>query len=520
MTDRTKSTHRLCARAAALYVCATAALAAPQATFQVIEPNGPDVPSLVSGLARNGRVVTGVVQVPQAPGTPFVQVPYRWTPYRGFERLVGPGDSYLTHTTALSDSGLRVVGSAFTNGSYTGYVWDVASGARFELPLPYPGQPGFGGAQDVTPDGATIVGSWDAGLQQEGWIWTAATGTVGFGDLPGGFSQSAAAAVTHDGQVVVGSGSVQYPLRQAVRWTAATGLVSLGDLAGGTVDSYARDVDADGDVIVGGATTALGVEAFRWTASGGMVSLGRLPQQFTSEATYVSADGDVVCGLYSRPDPSQQSGYAYDGWIWTPSTGMALLSDRLTQLGATGVAGWRLIPAALSDDGTVVGGYGYDPSGRARGWVAYLAPLDERVGAAYCAPTQPNSTGNASQLDLVGLANVHDDALFARASSLPPGAPALALVSRAPGLVVMPGGSDGNLCLGGAIGRYVAPGQIQLASPTGTFELALALDELPTPGGLVSASPGETWYFQVWHRDGGPATGSSNFTNGVSVTFE
>jgi hypothetical protein len=30
---------------------------------------------------------------------------------------------------------------------------------------------------------------------------------------------------------------------------------------------------------------------------------------------------------------------------------------------------------------------------------------------------------------------------------------------------------------------------------------------------------GDTWHFQAWFRDTAAAAGSSNFTNGLSVTF-
>ena len=175
--------------------------------------------------------------------------------------------------------------------------------------------------------------------------------------------------------------------------------------------------------------------------------------------------------------------------------------------------------SGVAADGRVVVGQAYDTLGRQRSFVASLAPIDEGVGFVYCSPSQPNSTAALSSLALSGLANVGDDALTARASDLPAGALTMALASRAQGHVVMPGGSRGTLCLGGGIGRYAAPGQVQPASAGGTFELPLPLGALPTPTGLVAGQPGETWYFQAWHRDQGPAGATSNFTNGVGVTL-
>ena len=85
--------------------------------------------------------------------------------------------------------------------------------------------------------------------------------------------------------------------------------------------------------------------------------------------------------------------------------------------------------------------------------------------------------------------------------------------------VQMPGGSRGNLCLGGAIGRYVGPGQIKNSGATGSFMLALNLTQTPTPTGLVSVLPGEAWNFQAWHRDAVGGVATSNFTDGVRVQF-
>ena len=78
----------------------------------------------------------------------------------------------------------------------------------------------------------------------------------------------------------------------------------------------------------------------------------------------------------------------------------------------------------------------------------------------------------------------------------------------------------GNLCLAGPIGRYVGPGQIQNSGPMGQISLALDLTAVPTPGGPVAPLAGQSWNFQLWHRDGGPMGATSNFTDGVTVDFQ
>jgi len=75
-----------------------------------------------------------------------------------------------------------------------------------------------------------------------------------------------------------------------------------------------------------------------------------------------------------------------------------------------------------------------------------------------------------------------------------------------------------NLCLGGSIGRFVGPGQVMNSGASGSFTLTVDLSALPTPTGLVTAQPGETWNFQAWYRDANPGP-TSNFTDAVAVTF-
>ncbi len=94
------------------------------------------------------------------------------------------------------------------------------------------------------------------------------------------------------------------------------------------------------------------------------------------------------------------------------------------------------------------------------------------------------------------------------------------LASQTSAFSAQPGGSTGNLCLGGAIGRFVGPGQIQNSGPYGTFELPINLTQIPTPNGFVTVAAGETWHFTSWFRDTAPAgTPTSNFSDRLSVVF-
>jgi hypothetical protein len=140
------------------------------------------------------------------------------------------------------------------------------------------------------------------------------------------------------------------------------------------------------------------------------------------------------------------------------------------------------------------------------------------LGTTYCTAV-PNSTQIAGAIAALGSDVVQHDQVTLAAYFLPNNAFGFFLTSRAQGLVQQPGGSQGVLCLGGAIGRYVGPGQIQNTGSTSTFGLVLALGATPTPTGLVQVIAGETWNFQAWHRDFGAGGATSNFTGAVSVAF-
>jgi hypothetical protein len=141
-------------------------------------------------------------------------------------------------------------------------------------------------------------------------------------------------------------------------------------------------------------------------------------------------------------------------------------------------------------------------------------------GTNYCGPAVLNSTGNPGEISATGSATVAANNLTLEASSLPLNAFGFFLTSQVQGLVPQPGGSLGVLCLGGSIGRYVGPGQIQNSGAAGSFGLALDLTQTPTPTGTVSVAAGETWNFQAWHRDSVGGVAVSNFTDGLSVLFQ
>ena len=137
------------------------------------------------------------------------------------------------------------------------------------------------------------------------------------------------------------------------------------------------------------------------------------------------------------------------------------------------------------------------------------------LGTAYCAAT-PNSTGAAGTTTAYGLQAPGENDLSLTASGLPTQTFGYFLVSPSQAFTPGAGGSTGNLCLGSAIGRFVAQGQITQSDFGGEISLPVDLTQLPGPTGSRAVQAGQTWNFQLWHRDGP----SSNFTRACSVTFQ
>lgn len=145
-----------------------------------------------------------------------------------------------------------------------------------------------------------------------------------------------------------------------------------------------------------------------------------------------------------------------------------------------------------------------------------LLRIDFDAGMSYCASTL-NSTGKAGILSASGSVQTVDNDVALFASQMPTDQFGLFVNSLTQDFVPAAGGSQGNLCLGGAIGRYAD--QVFSTGATGTGILPLDLSATPTPNGTVAILAGQTWNFQAWYRDSNPGP-TSNFTDGVSVSFQ
>lgn len=158
--------------------------------------------------------------------------------------------------------------------------------------------------------------------------------------------------------------------------------------------------------------------------------------------------------------------------------------------------------------------------------------LDPQFGTAaltgsrspYCFSQSTTSSGRAAQLDvfsssvLVG-PQLQLDQLRLEAYDLPPQHTVLFLASQGAGFSPGAGGVLGTLCLGGTIGRFLAPGQLQPSSLFGTAAIDIDPLVIPLGGSSVSAVRGANWNFQAWFRDFDGGAPVSRMTNAVSATL-
>ena len=138
------------------------------------------------------------------------------------------------------------------------------------------------------------------------------------------------------------------------------------------------------------------------------------------------------------------------------------------------------------------------------------------IGTNYCA-ANANSTGSSASMSATGSVVVGLDTLVLQTDNLPAGSVGYYLASMDQGFSANPGGSAGNLCLGGTVGRGM--GDQVYSTGSGTIVAPMGLDLPFNLTGRVAVN--ETWNFQLWFRDIDNAGGSSsNFSDGYSILFQ
>ncbi|QDV05362.1 hypothetical protein Poly30_08590 [Planctomycetes bacterium Poly30] len=141
------------------------------------------------------------------------------------------------------------------------------------------------------------------------------------------------------------------------------------------------------------------------------------------------------------------------------------------------------------------------------------------LGMNYCGPAVVNSSGQSAAMQAVGSRVAADNDVTLTCVQMPQLAFGFFIVSPLQGFAANPGGSSGNLCVTGTVGRYVGPGQIQNSGVAGQITLVLDLASVPQPNGAVAVQPGQTWNWQTWFRDSSGGMPTSNFSDGLQIDF-
>ncbi len=282
------------------------------------------------------------------------------------------------------------------------------------------------------------------------------------------------------------------------------------------VHSSAIDVDGDGDLdIVARNTTGLwhwspnlpgpGIEPFVPLAIAG------IDDAFDLAKMDLNQDGvdDLVAFGGAVTDGNADTLLLADG------TGGFLAPE---PIGAPYPATYRTRFLDVDSDGDV-------DAFSTRDATALLLHINESTPAVgmvpdLCSSGATNSSGRAGQLTAYGSSTVGSVDLTLAAYRLPENQFGMFIGALTLSVPVVVPGSLGSICLGGNLGRYDGPSQVQSSGAQGQFSIPLDPTALETSSGTVAAAAGETWYFQAWHRDltpGGAPT--SNFTSALGLTF-
>jgi len=450
------------------------------------------------------------------------------------------------NVAAMNSTGTAVVGG----DAQGAFLWTAAGGY---LPL------GQTNAVGVSEDGTVVLGNIvDTNGDELAGRWTAATGWVSLGGLIGssGTSVSSAYALSGDGNRATGLGWLNPARGAAFDWTPTLGMNQLPILGPGSTRGNA--ISLDGTVIGGWDEGATGPRRAKLWGPGAIENLilEGLPlnPDGMGEVFGLSSNGTWACGtgagtafVWSQatgsidfgPLPNWNGGFFDNGYsnavsdngqrvvgwygsffnsaatIWDPAGGYQRLSDVLTAAGVN-LQGYELVSAIdISPDGRIILGEARPAGSFLRDW--FIVTLDGPVGSAYCAPAVANSTGLPASIAAIGSPVAASNNLRLLANGLPQNSFGYFLNSTTQANSPGPGGSQGTLCLGGAVGRFSQ--QVQNSGTSGSFSILANLAAMPQPNGPVAVLAGQTWNFQVWYRDANP-TVTSNFTSAVSVTFQ
>lgn len=254
-------------------------------------------------------------------------------------------------------------------------VCQRASGLRFQGLGDFPEGQHISIAEDISPDGSTVVG---LGTQvdedprnRQKWtpfMWTEVTGLVPLKTQEGEMRFANPGGVSNFGSAVAGSFKADpenISIDRAFRWTEGGGIMEIPNpFHPSTPEDIAYDISADGNIVVGRAYTNPDTHAFRWTSETGMTLL--IPEPGTGFDSYdgsrgyaVSDDGSTIVGRLTHEDGGNLAFRWREGEGFV---GLGFIDENRRDTRAWGV----------SADGSVVVGTGLiDPFGeRAFKWTA------------------------------------------------------------------------------------------------------------------------------------------------------
>ncbi|QDV05229.1 hypothetical protein Poly30_07250 [Planctomycetes bacterium Poly30] len=137
------------------------------------------------------------------------------------------------------------------------------------------------------------------------------------------------------------------------------------------------------------------------------------------------------------------------------------------------------------------------------------------IATNYCAAIA-NSTGIPGRMILQGSSLITDNNLTLMAEDLPNGSFGFFLGGRLQGSSYPFGGGQGRLCL--QTSELDLRQHVLNSGTLGSFSFQLDLSAMPTSGGNIAATAGDTWNFQAWYRDANPQM-TSNLTDGSMITL-
>jgi len=330
--------------------------------------------------------------------------------------ILGPVESenQFTNSTLLgiSGDGSTAYGTTYVAGP-GGVAWSIpVDGSRPASEMPAAGSD-IPIAIDASRDGRFIVANQGSFQDSNPLLW-GPEGVEYFASAESDASlRPFARGISDDGSIVVGR--IYGGTRQAFRWSSERGMELLPAQQSAVPAGYSEavDISSDGSFVLGHAEMFVGDDrgetayvrgAVRWDDEGVHPLFSGIPYALsaddskavgelddlsgspvamlwnmeTLEATHladplralrtrsardVSADGSVVVGWGVDADDEQR------GFVWTETQGAQEISLFAANLGLPINDGILTMANGISEDGQVITGYGYRPSGSLQGWI-------------------------------------------------------------------------------------------------------------------------------------------------------